>query len=87
MRLPDLEQGELVINAFSAHDGDVQTFPRGRVFLTDRRLIFVPHLLDRLLGRQGWEVSLATPGDADDLSSGDVHARFSELVAGFDDAH
>jgi hypothetical protein len=56
VRSPDLEPGEHV--AWSRFANREQTSMRqtgGRLFLTDRRVLFQPNRLDLLMGGQSWQ--------------------------------
>jgi hypothetical protein len=59
VREPRIEDGETVTHRWAANHSRGRWAIGGRLFLTDRRLIFVPTILDRLMGQRDWACTLA----------------------------
>jgi hypothetical protein len=58
VRLPTLEPGEIVQQAWPANHSRGTRAVGGKLFLTDLRLIFAPNAVDRLTGQGDWSCSL-----------------------------
>jgi hypothetical protein len=80
---PNLEQGERLIWSVS---GNRMQGPRpvgGRLFVTDRRVIFAPNLGEKLLKGKRWEFprsaieALTISGQGRDLSEGGLRRRIT----------
>jgi hypothetical protein len=73
----ELEPGESPIAAWNANRFQGSRAVGGKLFLTQRRLLFTPHRIDTLLRGQPWEARLDEPATAG------IEPRASGKKAGF----
>ena len=60
---PRFERGERVLMKPGANRSQGNRAIGGRLFVTDRRVIFVPNIVDRLTGATTWTCGLSDVGD------------------------
>lgn len=73
VRSPPLAVGEIVQSTFAANMAQESRVVGGRLFVSNKRLIFEPHRLDRWTGGEAWSSNL------DDIAEVQIEGRSGSL--------